>query len=70
MSLANLCGPEKSLSAEPPDAKEFAGLKHSGLVRLRDAANVDLSLEGRFDLAYNAAHSLSLAALHNPEPDV
>ncbi len=29
----------------------------------QDAANTSLSLEGRFDLAYNAAHSLSLAAL-------
>jgi hypothetical protein len=32
-------------------------------VRLRDAENVALSLESRFDLAYNAAHALSLAAL-------
>ena len=28
-----------------------------------DAANPPLSLEGRFDLAYNAAHALALAAL-------
>ena len=42
---------------------EFAGLVRSGLVRLRDAENATLSLESRFDLAYNAAHALSLAAL-------
>jgi hypothetical protein len=52
-----------SLAAEPPDEKEFAGLKKSGLVRLNDASNAANSLEGRFDLAYNAAHALCLAAL-------
>lgn len=62
-SLDNLCGPGKSLAVEPPDAKEFAGLKRSGLARLQDAAHTELSLEGRFDLAYNAAHALCLAAL-------
>jgi len=33
------------------------------MARLADAAKPDLSLESRFDLAYNAAHALSLAAL-------
>lgn len=61
--LDNLCGPGKPLAAEAPDATEFAGLKRSGLARLQDAGNDGLSLEGRFDLAYNAAHALSLAAL-------
>ena len=61
--LENLSGPGKALAAEPPDAKEFAGLKRSGLVRLKDAENPANSLESRFDLAYNAAHALSLAAL-------
>ncbi|MGC2461534.1 MAG: hypothetical protein WA446_11275 [Steroidobacteraceae bacterium] len=61
--LENLSGPGKALAAEPPDAKEFAGLKRSGLVRLKDAENATNSLESRFDLAYNAAHALSLAAL-------
>jgi hypothetical protein len=61
--LGNLCGPGKPLSVEAPDAAEFAGLKRSGLARLQDAGNTSLSLEGRFDLAYNAAHALSLAAL-------
>lgn len=61
--LDALSGPGKSLRAEPPDAQEFAGLKRSGLARLQDASNTALSLEGRFDLACNAAHALCLAAL-------
>ncbi len=61
--LELLSGPGKPLRQEPPDAQEFAGLQRSGLARLRDAANAGLSLEGRFDLAYNAAHALCLAAL-------
>ncbi|MCE5360807.1 MAG: hypothetical protein JJ714_07495 [Acidithiobacillus sp.] len=51
------------LKKEPPAQAEFDGLFHSGLVRLHDAENNSLSLESRFDLAYNAAHALSLAAL-------
>ncbi len=42
------------LASEAPDAKEFAGLRKGGLARLKDAANKGNSLEGRFDLAYNA----------------
>jgi len=59
----NLSGPGKPLRAESADAKEFAGLVRSGRSRLKDAANKSLSLESRFDLAYNAAHVLCLAAL-------
>ena len=59
----NLSGQGKALKAEPPDADEFAGLKRSGLARLTDAVNDALSLESRFDLAYNAAHAFCLAAL-------
>lgn len=51
------------LKAEPPAQAEFDGLVRSGRVRLADAANTGLSLESRFDLAYNAAHALSLAAM-------
>ncbi len=51
------------LKAEPPAQAELDGLIRSGQLRLTDAANVALSLESRFDLAYNAAHALSLAAL-------
>jgi hypothetical protein len=61
--LDRLAGPGKPLSPESPDAKEFAGLKRSGLARLKDAGNASNSLEGRFDLVYNAAHALCLAAL-------
>jgi len=34
-----------------------------GRAQLADARNADLSLVSRFDLAYGAAHALSLAAL-------
>jgi hypothetical protein len=61
--LENLAGPGQPLRKEVPDAKELAGLKQSGLRRLADAENAANSLESRFDLAYNAAHALSLAAL-------
>jgi hypothetical protein len=64
-SLDRLTGTGKPLSAEPPDAKESAGLKRSGLARLKDASNGVNSLESRFDLAYNAAHALCLAALRH-----
>ena len=59
----NLTGAGKPLKAQPLDEKEFTGLKRSGMARLQDALNSSLSLESRFDLAYNAAHALSLAAL-------
>jgi hypothetical protein len=42
---------------------EFDGLVKSGKARLADAAKKSLALESRFDLAYNAAHALALAAL-------
>jgi hypothetical protein len=51
------------LKEEPPAQAELDGLIHSGSVRLKDAQRTELSLESRFDLAYNAAHSLALAAL-------
>ena len=63
--LENLCGPGQPLRKEAPDAKEFAGLKQSGLRRLADAEKEANSLESRFDLAYNAAHALCLAALRH-----
>ena len=51
------------LKAETATLGEVSGLIRSGVARLADAKNGDLSLESRFDLAYNAAHALSLAAL-------
>ena len=52
-----------SLKAEPGSQAEFDGLVRSGRARLIDAQNETLAIESRFDLAYNAAHALSLAAL-------
>ncbi|MEZ5583484.1 MAG: hypothetical protein R3F37_12735 [Candidatus Competibacteraceae bacterium] len=61
-ALANLVRIGK-LKQEPPARDEFLGLLRSGQVRLADAEKHDLSQESRFDLAYNAAHALALAAL-------
>ena len=62
-ALDNLCGAGKPLKAEAPDANEIEGLLRTGKARLLDARNNSLALESRFDLAYNAAHALCLAAL-------
>jgi hypothetical protein len=61
--LENLLG--KGLKAEAPNDTEIASLMRSGERRLTDAKNASLSLESRFDLAYNAAHALALAALRH-----
>ena len=53
----------RQLKAEPAAQSEIDGLVRSGKSRLKDARTESLSLDGRFDLAYNAAHSFSLAAL-------
>lgn len=60
--LANLVRIGK-LKAEPPSARELAGLLASGKARLADDGKPGLSFDGRFDLAYNAAHSLALCGL-------
>ncbi len=62
-ALENLSGAGKPLKAEPTDAQEIAGLLRTGNARLTDARNATLAIESRFDLAYNAAHALCLAAL-------
>lgn len=46
----------------PPEKTRL--LRQRGRTRLGDAANAVNSLDGRFDLAYNGAHALALAALH------
>lgn len=51
------------LKKEPANHDECLGLLQSGQARLKDALNEFLAEESRFDLAYNAAHSLALAAL-------
>lgn len=61
--LERLAGPGNPLAKEAPNATEFAGLVTSGLERLADAEKPINSLYSRFDLAYGAAHALSLAAL-------
>ncbi len=55
------------LKPESASEEEIAGLLRSGAVRLTDAKNAELSKESRFDLAYNAAHALSLAALRRAD---
>lgn len=42
------------LRRQSPSRNEFGGLIASGTARLRDAKREELSLESRFDLAYNA----------------
>ncbi|MBE9550252.1 MAG: hypothetical protein IMF09_12675 [Proteobacteria bacterium] len=61
--LHNLTRPGGPLASEPVDIDEFNGLKNSGLTRLKDARIQGISLEGQFDLIYNASHALCLAAL-------
>lgn len=51
------------LKAEPAAQAELDGLLHSAGARIKDAENVQLSFESRFDLSYNAAHAFALAAL-------
>jgi hypothetical protein len=53
------------LKREPPSREEMKGLIRSGATRLADAQNEAISAESRFDLAYNAAHALALAALRS-----
>jgi len=62
-ALDALCGPGGPLKQEPPDAVEYLGLIDSGEARLADSMRSENSLVSRFDLAYNAAHALCLAAL-------
>jgi hypothetical protein len=62
-ALDALCGPGGPLKQEPPDAAEYLGLIDSGEARLADSMRSTNSLVSRFDLAYNAAHALCLAAL-------
>lgn len=69
-NLDNLVKTNK-LKIEAFDQGEFDGLVKSGKARLKDAKVTTLSPESRFDLAYNAAHALALAALrwHGYRPD-
>ena len=64
-ALDGLCTPGGPLAREAPDTMEFEGLVRSGAARLADAERTVNSLDGRFDLAYNAGHALCLAALRH-----
>jgi hypothetical protein len=55
--LENLVRIDK-LKRERYSAREFRGLVSSAEARLSDAADAKLTLDSRFDLAYNAAHAL------------
>lgn len=65
MSLKNLENLVKAghLKEEAFSQDEFNGFISSGELYLKDAKNPTLSPESKFQLAYNAAYSLSLAAL-------
>jgi hypothetical protein len=51
------------LKAEPRNALEAARMLAMARTRLTDARQGNVSLEGRFTSAYNAAHAAALAAL-------
>ncbi|MDP2679719.1 MAG: hypothetical protein Q8O85_13500 [Rhodoferax sp.] len=51
------------LKAEPRNAQEVTRMLAMARTRLSDAKLSNLSLEGRFTSAYNAAHAAALAAL-------
>ena len=51
------------LKAEPRNAQEVTRLLAMAQTRLSDAKLSNVSLEGRFTSAYNAAHAAALAAL-------
>jgi hypothetical protein len=51
------------LKAEPCNAQEVTRMLAMAQTRLSDAKLNNLSLEGRFTSAYNAAHAAALAAL-------
>ena len=49
----------RQLKEESPARAEIDGLIRSGDARLKDAQIQNLSLDSRFDLAYNAAHEIA-----------
>ncbi len=55
----------RQLSSGVATSGEVDSLIQRGLKKLHDSKNGDLDPESRFDLAYNAAHALALAALRH-----
>ena len=64
MTLENLVRINQ-LHNEAADKNEFEGLVKASVDRLNDSQIPTLSFASRFDLAYNAAHGLALAALRS-----
>ncbi len=62
MTLDNLVK-IKQLKVEPPDQYEFDGMLNSAKSRLQDSRIQGLSEDGRFFLAYSAAHAVALATM-------
>lgn len=63
-ALDNLLKVSKGgLKQEPPSQSEIDGLVKSARRKRQDAGIAGLGEESRFDLLYNAAHALALAAL-------
>jgi hypothetical protein len=63
-NLDNLVKTGALKSGESTD-EEIKGLLQRGLVKISDYKQAELSTDSRFDLAYNAAHALCLAALRH-----
>ena len=61
MTLENLIG--KGLQREPAGKEELARFRNKIAVKLADAQNTTLSLDTRFDVAYEALLQIGLAAL-------
>ena len=59
----------RDLQLERPSRPEFEGLLRSAEARLPDAEHELNSMDSRFDLAYNTAHALALAALRCRDGD-
>ena len=55
----------RQLSVGDATESEIGNLIERGLRKLRDSKRVELDPESQFDLVYNAAHALSLAALRH-----
>lgn len=53
----------RKLKGEPASEGELTGFLRSGVMRSEGSKNEALNVECRVDLAYNAAHVLSLGAL-------
>ena len=59
--LENLIG--KGLQSEPSDKEEIQRLRRKIETKLADAANTQISLDSRFDIAYEALLQIGLTAL-------